>query len=267
MTATILCDNKLLFVTLLVCLVSGCSKEELYSDLPEQEANEIKAILIDHGIECEKVEGAEKTYTLSVPGDDFSQAIAILSELGRPKKTYSTIEQLFPQTGFVSSPAEQRIRLTYGLEQKLEETISGLPKIVGARVHLVLPDNDPFSETSQPSSASVVVTHRPQADTESLMPQIKQIVIGGVANLDVEAVSVELIEADDDLPGNGNWTNGSSMQPESKSYKDLAGIRVAESSVPKLLGAAAICAVTFLLGLVLILISFIRSFRRTAKAS
>ena len=248
----------------MVTAIAGCGNQELYSNLPEKEANEMMAILIDSGITCSKVPGDDGAWDLTVQPEKFADAVSILSDLGRPRQTFATIEELFPKTGLVSSPAEQRIRLTYGLEQALAKTVSDLPKVVMARVHLVLPDNNPFSESAQPSSASVVVTHRVDADTESMIPQIKQIVLGGVADLEVDAVFVELVEADESLFGGGVRPQRSPSEPQ---FAEILTIQVAQGSVPKFLSAIVVSAATFLIGLGLIVASLLRRRRQVKQTA
>lgn len=241
----------------LFLLTSGCGKQQLYGTLPEKEANEMMAILIENNVACTKEPGEEDgSWKLSVEQNQFADAVEILNEFGRPRDKFVSIEDLFPKTGLVSSPAEQRIRLTYGLEQSLAKTITEIPNVISARVHLVLPNNDPLSgESVQPSSASVVIIHRPDADSESLVTLVKQIVINGIAELDVGAVSVELVEAEESLLGGRLSRRTSQNGPK---LKDVLTIQVAEDSVGRLLAVLIAAAAVFLIGVMLTLVSLMR---------
>ncbi len=254
-----------LLLLLLILLATGCGKVDLYSDVPEQEANEMMAILIEHQISCSKQPGEEEgSWKLTVKSAGFSKAVEILSELGRPRQKFVTLQELFPKMGLVSSPAEQRIRLTYGLEQSLAKTISGLPKVVSARVHLVLPNNNPFGKSLQPSSASVVVIHRPDSDVESSIPLIKQIVIGGVAELKVDAVSVELVEAENSILGRRGTRRHAETAPK---LTKILFVHVTQDSAKRFLVILVVAAATFVVGLVLSIASFIHRRPRVGRVT
>ena len=130
-------------------------------------------------------------------------------------------------------------------------------------MHLVLPDNNPFGESVQPASASVVVIHRPDAEVESMVPQIKQIVLGGVADLEVDAVSVELVEANVELLSGRAIRRTASSSPK---IREILTIQVAQSSAPRLLAVLVAAGAVFLIGLGLMVFSFIRRPRHSKKA-
>ncbi|MBI1247956.1 EscJ/YscJ/HrcJ family type III secretion inner membrane ring protein [bacterium] len=236
------------FVVLgLVSLALGCSEVQLYTNLPEKEVNEMMAILMDHQIACTKVAGEEGMWNITVSQSGYSDAVTILSDLGRPRKQRPTMEELFPKTGFTSSPSEQRIRLTYGLAESLEETIATLPGgVVDASVHLVLPENNPFGESAKVSRANVVVIHRRGGDITNAIPTIKSIIIGGVDGLDADNVSVDLIEADESLSqirarqGNG---------PQSAELTSFLSMKVSKDSTNMLIGLLAVSAICFIIGI------------------
>ena len=225
------------FGVLGLLLLTGCSEVRLYSNLPEQEVNEMVSILRTSGIQCSKLEGDEGKWHITVAEEPYADAVAILSEAGRPKKQRPTMEELFPKTGFTSSPAEQRIRLTYGLEQSLEATIAALPGgVLDARVHLVLPDNQPLRDSAKPSRANVVVIHRKGSNIENSVATIPQIIMGGVDGLEADAVSVELVEAEDTLLADRAKRANSAGQP----MTNILSIKVARESVPRFIAVLVV---------------------------
>lgn len=241
----------------LLLLLAGCAQVRLYSNLPEREVNEMVAILMAHGIQSAKEEGDEGLWHITVEETRYADAVAVLSESGRPRKHRPTMEELFPKTGFTSSPAEQRIRLTYGLEQSLESTISALPGgIMDAHVHLVLPDNQPLRESTSPSRANVVVVARKSSNIDEQIPTITQIVIGSVDGLDTETVSVQTIEAEDALVFDRARLNATN---QGDTTQDILTIQVEKESVPKLIGLIAAAAVSALLAFILIVMRLFRS--------
>jgi len=83
--------------------------------------------------------------------------------------------------------------MIYGLSQELSRTISDIDGVLTARVHLVLPENDPLRQQLVPSSASVFIRHRASVPMQKLVPQVKMLVANGVAGLSYDHVSVILV--------------------------------------------------------------------------
>lgn len=182
---------------LLLCLtLAGCGNEQLLGRLQEQEANVMAAILESGGIPVTKTAGSENTYTLSVPSADFARSVELLHSMGFPRRTYSTIGDVFQSSGMVSSPGEDRIRFMYALSESLGETLTQIDGVVSARVHITLPNNDPLSDSTFPSSASVLIKHRLNARIEPLRPQVKSLVANSVEGLEYANVSLVLVPAE-----------------------------------------------------------------------
>lgn len=111
--------------------------------------------------------------------------------------------------------------MIYGLSQGLSETISDIDGVLSARVHIVLPENDPLRQNLVPSSASVFIRHKAAAPMADLIPQVKMLVANGVAGLAYDNVSVVLVpvaappETAEDVQGYrsflGLWLHPSSV--------------------------------------------------------
>jgi len=71
-------------------------------------------------------------------------------------------------------------------------TIDG---VVSARVHVVIPSNDPLSDKIRPSSAAVFIKHRPDVDLRLLAPAVKDLVAHSIEGLNADQVSLSLFEA------------------------------------------------------------------------
>jgi type III secretion protein J len=171
-------------------LICGCNESSLYSNLDEKEAVEMQAILLRQGIDCEKITGKDKTWELKVSKKHLAEAVEILKGFGYPQDEFANMGEMFKKEGLVSSPLEERARYIYSLSQEVAKTLSKIDGIINARVHVVLPENDPLSEYFQPSSASVFVKHRQTLDIQSHIHQIKQLVINSIEGLSYEKVSV-----------------------------------------------------------------------------
>jgi type III secretion protein J len=101
-------------------------------------------------------------------------------------------ENIFKKTGLVSSPLEERVRFMHALSEKLSETISHIHGVVTARVHIILPENDPYSEKLIPPSASVFISYLPHVNVEESVKDIKQLVTNSIEGLSSEKVTMVL---------------------------------------------------------------------------
>ena len=174
-------------------LLAGCSKETtLHSGLEEQQANLVMAALIDAGINCSKVAGDEGTWNVMVDETKFAQAVDLLEKKGLPRRPHQGIGEVFKKTGMISSTSEERIRFMDALAQDLAKTISGIDGVIDARVHIVLPENDPFARHVLPSSAAVAIRSRWDVDLTDVIPSVKGLVKNSIEGLTAEKIMVTI---------------------------------------------------------------------------
>ncbi|MEM7642061.1 MAG: type III secretion inner membrane ring lipoprotein SctJ [Pseudomonadota bacterium] len=182
-----------LIVAAALCLaLTGC-KTDLYSGLGEREANEIVAVLQLAGIDADRKMVAAGEVTVMVPKAHFAAAVETLNAEGYPRQTFQNLGDVFEGNGFVVSQMEERARFIFALSEELSRTISEIDGVLSARVHVVLPTEDPLSRRSEPSSASVVIRHAADAATRELQPEIKVMVANSIEGLDYDSVSVVFI--------------------------------------------------------------------------
>jgi len=186
-------------VLLAALLLSACDTE-LYNNLDQRQANEIVATLQQRGIPAQRVVVKGGQYTVVVDKGRFAESISILNEAGLPRQEFQTMGQVFKKDGLVSSPLQERAQMIFALSQELSKTVSEIDGVLSARVHLVLPENDPLRQQLVPSSASVFIRHRSDAQVASLVPQVKMLVANGVAGLSYDKVSVVLVPVDAQAP-------------------------------------------------------------------
>ena len=180
-------------------LLAGCKTETtLHSQLEERQANLVIAALLDGGIECRKTEGEENTWNVLIDTKDFAKAVNLLESKGLPRRSFQGISEVFKKTGMISSPTEERIRFMDALAQDLSRTIAGIDGVLDARVHIVLPENDPFAKNALPSSAAVAIRSRWNADIEAYIPQIKGLVKNSIEGLQYEKIAVTVFK--DEVP-------------------------------------------------------------------
>jgi type III secretion protein J len=180
-------------------VVASC-KSELYTDLDQQQANQIVATLREHSIPADRTPGKAGRMTVSIDESRFAEAMEVLNDNGLPKQEFATLGQVFKKEGLISSPVEERAEMIFALSQELSKTVSEIDGVLSARVHLVLPENDPLRQQLLPSSASVFIRHRASVPINDLIPQIKMLVANGVAGLSYDKVSVILVPVAERMP-------------------------------------------------------------------
>jgi type III secretion protein J len=179
-------------VTVLLC---ACSRQELYSNLSERQANEMVAVLRGAGIEAEK-DVKEGLFSISTASSDFAPAVRTLSAQGYPRETYDTMGKVFKREGFVSSPLEERARLLHAMSQEISNTLTNIDGVVTARVHLQMPEKNPLADKPQPASAAVFIKYRADRNLSSQITQIKALVVNSIEGLAYDNVTVALFPAE-----------------------------------------------------------------------
>ena len=175
--------------------LTGCDKEvRLNTNLEETQANLIVAALLDADISCHKTPGDEGKWNVEVAESSFAEAANLLEKKGLPRRAYNGVGEVFKKSGMVSSPSEERIRFMDALAQDLARTISGIDGVLDARVHIVLPENDPFARNALPSSAAVALRARWDADLTEYIPSIKGLVKNAIEGLTFEKITVTVFQ-------------------------------------------------------------------------
>lgn len=179
---------------LFVVFLAACGGQvELLAQISESEANEVLAALIPAGIKAEKIPGKEGAVGVRIDAAQVAKALDILRAQGLPRERYARIGDVFKKEGLISSPTEERARLTFALSQELANTISHIDGVIMSRVHVVLPEKANFGESATPSSAAVFIKFRDTYSIEPLVPQVKRLVSNSIAGLSYDKVTVVLI--------------------------------------------------------------------------
>ncbi|OZG74773.1 EscJ/YscJ/HrcJ family type III secretion inner membrane ring protein [Hahella sp. CCB-MM4] len=212
---------RLLAMALFI-LLSGCN-EELYSGLTEKEGNEMLSILLERGINTEKVSDQKgQLVTLMVDGEDLSRAIQVLKSRGFPRDDFASVGELFKKDGLISSPLEERARYIYGLSQEIAATLSQLDGVITARVHVVMPEVEGKKAPLKVSSASVFIKYASNVNLDDFVPQIKMLVNNSIEGLSYDNISVAL------------FPSQSASNDPSQTMNSVFSISVAASSTDRL---------------------------------
>lgn len=185
--------RRLAALVLLVAL-AGC-KVGLYSNLTEQEANEMVAALTAAQLSADKERLENDQWQVLVDKGELATALELLRNQGLPNDRYASMGEVFRKQGLVSTPSEERMRYIYAMSQELSQTLRKVDGVISARVHVVIPANDPLSDKIRPSSAAVFIKHRSDVDLRMLTPAVKDLVAHSIEGLSHEQVSLSLFEA------------------------------------------------------------------------
>ena len=158
------------------------------------------ALLLQNGVEGSKSTGKTGA-SLSVPSDKISLAVTTLYVNGHPAKKFINVNDVFGDSGLVTTDFERKVRFNYALSQEIAETISLVDGVIAVRVHLALVHHDSqLSSLTKVSeepklTAAVFIKYNPAYNLESEISQIKLLVDNSVDNLDYRDVSVSLVPA------------------------------------------------------------------------
>lgn len=241
-----------------LAFVLAACQTDLYSNLTEQEANSMLAILMSNGVNAHKVARGKDGFTLTVDSDEMLRAIALLKDSGYPKTSRDSVGKVFQKTGIMSSPFEEKVRYIYALGEDVAATLSQIDGVVTARVHIVLPDAPQLGQPVKPSSAAVFIKHQPGVDLDFFVPQIRRLVSSSIEGLDYAAVTVVLADAQPTKVATPESQQGAVTEV-------LPGLALAPTSVDRfwqMIAAATAAGALVMLGIVGGLIGFLRWKRR-----
>lgn len=195
---------SLLFLLIATIFVGCESKKTIANGLEEKDANEILVVLASKNIDAVKTPskvaagagGASKVtlYDISVNASQATEAMAILSTYGLPRRTAQHLLDIFSAGGLVPSEMQQKVRYQAGLAEQIASTIRKIDGVLDADIQLSFPEEDPLNPQIQKGkiTASVYVKHNGVLDDPNshLVQKIRRLVSSSVAGLDYDNVTV-----------------------------------------------------------------------------
>jgi len=174
----------------LISLVKWSNKPEfviLYNNLSYSDASNITEKLKESKIQYQL---SEDGTTIKVKKADLANARLTLAAQGIPNNSIVGFE-LFDKQFFGLTDFTQKVNYQRALEGELSRTISELEEVESARVHLVLADDNLFSEQNQNATASVVLKLKNgKTIKDDSVLAIKNLVANAVKNLNPENISI-----------------------------------------------------------------------------
>lgn len=178
---------------LLAFLLTAC-RIELLANLSQRQANETIALLQRHGIETRKTDVGKGRFKVEVDKRDFAEAVGLLERNQLPSKDNVSIADLFPTDSLVNSPAAERARLISGLEQRLEQTLRSIDRVLSARVHISYPITD-RADAKREMHVSVLVNYDGPLTDAILIQRLKQLVKNSFDGVSYDNVSIVVFPA------------------------------------------------------------------------
>jgi flagellar M-ring protein FliF len=173
----------------LILFSSGGQYEVLYSHLEQKDAGEVTAELKKQNIPY-KLATKDKMIMVLVPSEKVYDTRLTLAGQGLPKGNGVGYE-IFDEPKWGSTDFTQKVNYKRALEGELQRTIGSLQQIQSARVSIVIPEPELFTEKEKATTASVVLELK--ADSQLKRDQVRGIVhlvAASVEGLKPESVNV-----------------------------------------------------------------------------
>jgi flagellar M-ring protein FliF len=172
----------------------------LYANLSDKDGGAIIAQLSQMNIPYRHAEGGS---AILVPAAKVHDARLKLASAGLPKGSVVGFE-LMDGARFGQTQFQERLTFQRGLEGELVRSITAMPAVHGARVHLALPNQNGFFREQQKPTASVMLSLHPgRALDRQQVAGIVHLVASSVPEMSPKAVSIvdqtgALLTASDD---------------------------------------------------------------------
>lgn len=258
---------QLCLLLVLSSLLTSCeSRRTIVNGLDEKEANEILVFLSTKGIDANKIQaggegagggggGKAVLWNISVVSSQANEAMALLNQVGLPRRRGQNLLGIFSNVGLVPSGMQEKIRYQAGLAEQIASTIRKIDGVLDADVQISFPDEDPLNPTApkQKITASVYVKHSGVLDDPNahLITRIKRLVAGSVNGLDYDNVTVI---GDRARFSEGPMSGGlGSLNEEERPYVNVWSITLAKQSLTRF----RILFFSFTILLVLLLLTLI----------
>jgi flagellar M-ring protein FliF len=167
-------------------MATAPSYETLMSGIDPADAGKVTKALDEQGVTYELQNGGT---ALAVLPADTAKARIALAEQGLPGKGQPGFE-LFDEQKLGTSDFQQQVNYQRALEGEIAGTVEQVEGVSGAKVQLVLPDEQLFAEDAQPATAAVLLSGSSTALDPSAVRGMAQLVSSSVEGLALDKVTI-----------------------------------------------------------------------------
>jgi flagellar M-ring protein FliF len=185
----------------------------LYANLSDKDGGAIIAQLAQMNIPYRYTEGGG---AILVPASKVHDLRLRLASAGLPKGSVVGYE-LMDGARFGQTQFQERLTFQRGLEGELTRSITAMPSVQNARVHLALPNQNGFFREQQKASASVMLTLYPGRTLDrAQVAGIVHLVSSSVPEMNPKAVSV--LDQTGSLLSGAQESSGSGLDAQQLQY-------------------------------------------------
>lgn len=186
----------------------------LYANLSDKDGGAIIAQLSQMNVPYRYTEGGG---AILVPAAQVHDLRLKLASAGLPKGSVVGYE-LMDGARFGQTQFQERLTFQRGLEGELTRSITAMPSVQNARVHLALPNQNGFFREQQKPSASVMLSLYPGRTLDrSQVAGIVHLISSSVPEMNPKAVSV-LDQTGTLLSGASDTTSGAGLDAQQLQY-------------------------------------------------
>jgi flagellar M-ring protein FliF len=171
---------------LLFKMATAPSYETLLTGVDPAETGKLTQTLDEQGISYELQNGGT---ALGVTSADTARARIALAQSGLPGKGQPGFE-LFDKQKLGTSDFQQKVNYQRALEGEIANTIGQVQGVSGAKVQLVLPEEQLFAEDSKPATAAVLLSGDASALEPAAVRGMAQLVSSSVEGLALDKVTI-----------------------------------------------------------------------------
>lgn len=204
----------------LLCSLAAC-QEQIVHDLSEREANSVVSQLSMARLDARKVQQPDGRWAISVDQDEMLQALSYIET--RRVLTSRDAKSVSNKGVMIPSREEQWFRYERSVAVSIEESLSALPGVLDARVHVNLPDDDPlFGDSARKggSGSVLLVVDKSFTAADAEVGAL----VGGAAGLPRDAVRVLRSEAVEANPPAVVEVSGDIVPPPPESTTESRGV-------------------------------------------
>lgn len=196
-------NRNVLWAPVWALLLWSCTAQVQHG-LDERQANELQSVLVERGIQAQKVlePGKKPTWAIEVDEERATDAVRILAELGLPRPRTEGFGDVFGKGSLVPTPTEERALYLEALSGEVARTLESVDGVVGARVHLVIPPPPRAGVAPEKAKAAAYLRLRPGHSERlgALRRDLQALIAGSVEGLSADDVTVMMTEVSSSVP-------------------------------------------------------------------